>query len=72
MRRPLSALLIFGLAVASMTLLPGSQPQSAASAADAPIRAAFYYPWFGETWYANDRYTPSLGKYSSDDPATLN
>ena len=34
-----------------------------------PIRAAFYYPWFPETWGpATDRYThyqPSLGWYDS-------
>lgn len=34
-----------------------------------PIRAAFYYPWFPETWTAggqSDHGEPSLGRYSSD------
>jgi hypothetical protein len=37
-----------------------------------PIRAAFYYPWFPQTWKVGGVYThfhPSLGYYSTDDPA---
>jgi phage baseplate assembly protein gpV len=33
-----------------------------------PIRAAFYYPWYPETWTVNGkpvRYTPTLGRYQS-------
>jgi hypothetical protein len=30
-----------------------------------PIRAAFYYPWFPETWHKDDKFHPSLGQYSS-------
>lgn len=37
--------------------------------AGTPITAAFYYPWYPETWYADQHYTPSLGLYSSDDEA---
>ncbi len=40
-----------------------------------PIRAAFYYPWFPETWgNLADPFTnfhPSLGYYRSDDPAAI-
>jgi len=41
-----------------------------------PIRAVFYYPWFPEAWsqgginpYTN--YSPTLGYYSSADPAVI-
>jgi hypothetical protein len=40
-----------------------------------PIRAAFYYPWFPETWGpSTDRFTnyhPSLGYYDSSDVGTV-
>ena len=42
-----------------------------------PLRAAFYYPWFPETWkqavspYKNTNYTPTLGFYDSSDPAVI-
>lgn len=37
-----------------------------------PVRAAFYYPWFPETWTVRGqhvRYNPSLGYYNSSDAA---
>jgi hypothetical protein len=37
-----------------------------------PIRGAFYYPWYPETWSVNGQqvfYSPTLGKYSNGDPA---
>jgi len=41
-----------------------------------PIRAAFYYPWFPETWgshgtTSDTKYHPSLGFYSSASAATI-
>jgi hypothetical protein len=41
-----------------------------------PIRAAFYYPWFPQSWtqlgtYPYTQYHPSLGFYSSTDEATV-
>ena len=36
-----------------------------------PIRAAFYYPWFPETWHADEAHYPTAGEYHSSDPATL-
>ncbi|MCU1460186.1 MAG: hypothetical protein JWO37_261 [Acidimicrobiales bacterium] len=41
-----------------------------------PLRAAFYYPWFPESWdhfgvSPYSRYTPSLGFYSSDDGTVI-
>ncbi len=42
----------------------------------AVVRAAFYYPWFVQTWGSNPAdplsvYHPSLGYYSSDDVAVI-
>ncbi len=41
-----------------------------------PIRAAFYYPWFPESWsqsgiYPFTKYYPLHGYYSSDDPKII-
>ena len=36
-----------------------------------PIRAAFYYPWFPETWGHGTNYHPTLGQYQSADPAVI-
>ena len=41
-----------------------------------PLRAAFYYPWFPESWtqqgiYPYTNYSPSLGYYDSSDTAVI-
>ncbi len=41
-----------------------------------PIRAAFYYPWFPQSWNQSGmnpftHYQPTLGFYSQDDPAII-
>ena len=41
-----------------------------------PVRAAFYYPWFPESWKQSGmdpftHYQPTLGFYSEDDPAVI-
>jgi hypothetical protein len=41
-----------------------------------PIRAAFYYPWFPESWDQSglnpySHYQPTLGYYSEDDPTVI-
>jgi hypothetical protein len=41
-----------------------------------PIRAAFYYPWFPQSWMQKgmnpfSHYRPTLGYYSGDDPAVI-
>jgi len=50
-------------------LLADAAPNAAAAAQPRfPIRAAFYYPWFPETWTVGGRrthYHPTLGLYSS-------
>ena len=61
----LSALLVAGLLVA------GQHRSAPAGAAEAPIRAAFYYGWFPETEHWASHYTPTAGKYDSSDPAVV-
>ena len=61
----LSALLLAGLVVA------GENRSAKAAAAEAPIRAAFYYGWFPETEHWASHYTPAAGKYDSSDPAVV-
>ena len=67
-------------ALLTILILPlsllATHPTSAQAAAPTfPIRAAFYYPWFPETWgpVSNryTHYTPTLGYYSSSDMATI-
>src|SRR5437868_6323187 len=57
------------LAVATAVLVGGT-PSSARTVANVslPARAAFYYPWYPETWKvggALPHYRPALGFYSS-------
>ncbi|HEV3124814.1 MAG TPA: hypothetical protein VG266_09585 [Candidatus Dormibacteraeota bacterium] len=58
------------------TAAPTPHPISTSSSLPLPIRAAFYYPWFPQTWGSppNNAYThyhPTLGYYSSADQATV-
>jgi hypothetical protein len=62
----------------SPTATPTSSPTSSGSTdvqPQFPIRAAFYYPWFPETWGSSSNpftnYHPSLGLYNSSDPAVI-
>ncbi|MGZ4429941.1 MAG: CBM96 family carbohydrate-binding protein [Nocardioidaceae bacterium] len=65
-----SALTAVAVLAALLGVPRGPQPAHAADLAT-PIRAAFYYPWFPETWHTTDHYHPSLGQYSSDDATVL-
>ncbi|MCW2809738.1 MAG: phosphatidylinositol-3-phosphate phosphatase [Friedmanniella sp.] len=65
----LTALLLAG--AAALAPVASTSTAATASAATTPIRAAFYYPWFPETEHWSTRYSPSLGKYDSSDPAVL-
>ncbi|HTG42115.1 MAG TPA: DNRLRE domain-containing protein, partial [Methylomirabilota bacterium] len=54
-----------------LTIVVGADPQPSF-----PIRAAFYYPWFPESWNQQGfnpftMYTPTLGYYDSGSPATV-
>src|SRR4051812_5288076 len=73
--------LLIAVAVTSMLMIalvgvndvksPSPSSPQAAFAAAVPIRAAFYYPWYPETWYSDDALTPTLGNYDSSDRAVL-
>jgi len=58
-----------------LSLLAARPTNAQAAAPTFPIRAAFYYPWFPETWgpVSNryTHYTPTLGYYNSSDAATI-
>jgi glycosyl hydrolase family 99/fibronectin type III domain protein len=46
------------------------------SSGELPLRVAFYYPWFPKAWNQGgtthySRYHPTLGDYSSGDPAVI-
>ena len=62
--------LLPALAIVAATLGAAVLHTSPAAAAT-PVRAAFYYPWFAETWHSTDKFHPSAGQYSSDDRATV-
>lgn len=37
-----------------------------------PIRAAFFYPWYPESWYPQSHFTPTLGApYDSSSPSVI-
>jgi chitodextrinase len=49
---------------------PAPAPPPSGSNLTFPVRAAFYYPWFPETWTVGGqhvKYHPTLGYYSSSD-----
>lgn len=61
---------------ATSTHPPTASSTPAAPGAAVPIRAAFYYPWFPQSWDQSGlnpftHYHPSLGYYSQDDPAII-
>lgn len=54
-----------GVRVSTSPSVKGIEPST-------PIRAAFYYPWYPETWYPGIHFTPTLGApYNSSDPAVI-
>jgi hypothetical protein len=69
--RALAAVLLIGALAMGAMLTTGQTPlgplQAAAPAA--PIRAAFYYPWYPETTFG--KYTPSTGAYDSSDDSVI-
>ena len=58
-----------------LSLLAARPSNAHAASPTFPIRAAFYYPWFPETWgpVSNryTHYTPTLGYYNSIDTAII-
>ncbi|HEY3312206.1 MAG TPA: hypothetical protein VGK00_11260 [Anaerolineales bacterium] len=74
--RVLTGLLAVLVLLAGQNLPVRAAEQAAPAAVDwqpaFPIRAAFYYPWFPESWtqsriFPYTNYTPTLGYYSSAD-----
>jgi hypothetical protein len=53
------------------TPVPPAPSPTPAPPRPTPIRAAFYYPWFPETWGHGTNYHPTLGAYHSADPAVI-
>jgi hypothetical protein len=67
------ALRVLAVATAIMVvgaMAPPTRGYAAPGSAE-PIRAAFYYPWYPETEAWATRYTPTLSKYDSSNPAVL-
>jgi hypothetical protein len=65
---------IFAISLAILTgfFVSNQKTSSAATVtSSSPIRAAFYYPWFPETWHSTDKYTPTLGQYDSSNQTIL-
>lgn len=53
---------------------PPPPPSTSPTSLTTPIRAAFYYPWFPETWTVNGahvKYNPLLGYYDSSVQANV-
>lgn len=54
------------------SLVLGWSPSSTLAVQPAlPIRAAFYYPWYPETWGAGTNYHPTLGQYDSSTASVI-
>ena len=58
------------------TGVPPAPTVTRTAVAGAPLRAAFYYPWFPEAWtqqgiYPYTNYHPSAGYYNGSDPAVI-
>ena len=69
MRRIMTMLLI--VSNFASVMLADAAPAQQDSQPSFPIRAAFYYPWFPETWGHGTNYAPTLGRYNSSDPAVI-
>jgi hypothetical protein len=62
---------VIATAVGVLVLLPLSSAAGRSTSAATPIRAAFYYPWFPETWKVHGQlthYAPDLGYYRTANP----
>lgn len=60
-----------GVMALMVSLLVPALFANSSQAIATPIKAAFYYGWFPETWHSNDKYSPSLGQYTSDNVDTM-
>ena len=69
--RPVLVTLLLAFALACGALVASARFAPPSVAAATPIRAAFYYPWFAETWHATDKFHPSAGAYDSGNRAVV-
>lgn len=59
-------------AIAFPALASGtSLAPSVGAATSFPVRGMFYYGWYPGNWSTGSKYQPSLGQYSSADPAVI-
>ena len=58
--RSLLATVLLALALVGSALIASNYAAPSLAAA-VPVRAAFYYPWFTETWHSTDKFHPSRG-----------
>ncbi|MGH7698348.1 MAG: hypothetical protein ACRENV_06690 [Candidatus Dormibacteria bacterium] len=50
----------------------GTPPPPGPASLTLPLRAAFFYPWYPESWYPTSHFTPTLGApYNSSSPAVI-
>ncbi len=64
-------LTVIAIALGVLFLVPLSSAAGRSASAAPPIRAAFYYPWFPQTWKVHGQlthYAPDLGYYRTDNP----
>ena len=62
---------VIATAAAVLLLLPLASAAGRSTSSATPIRAAFYYPWFPETWKVHGQlthYAPDLGYYRTANP----
>jgi hypothetical protein len=62
---------VIATAAAVLLLLPLASAAGRSTSSATPIRAAFYYPWFPETWKVHQQlthYAPDLGYYRTANP----
>lgn len=62
---------LLALLLTSVTIIFNGSTSAKAAATSQPIRAAFYYGWFPETWHSGDKNTPALGQYSSSNQSVV-
>jgi hypothetical protein len=71
MRRLYTAVALTLVVIASLAFHGAGTTAVASTQPALPIRAAFYYPWYPETWGAGSNYHPTLGQYDSSDPSII-
>ena len=66
----ITSAIVAATVIVSAVMAVVSPPLSVAAPATS-TRAAFYYPWYPETWSQGTRYNPSLGRYDSSNSTVI-